>query len=75
MLDYPPIKGAIQFQEYDVDLEPTAIGSSPQVPFTLRVVSHCLDQVGHGLVPGGELDRVTEDPASPAHQIWFEWSF
>lgn len=74
-VDYPLIKGSIQFQEFDDDLEPVAIGSAPNVSFTLRVVSHCIDQASHGLVPGGEPDRETEEPASPPHQIWFEWSF
>ena len=34
-------------------------------PFTLRVVSHCVDQVGHGLTPG----------IPPRfHEMWFDWS-
>ncbi len=58
-VDFPVSKGAYQFQEFDSALTRKAVGTAP---FTLRVVSHCVDQVGHGLVPG-------------KHEMWFNWSF
>ena len=52
-LDFPLIKGAIPFHELNDDLlDPAAIGTRPSGPFTIRVVSHCLDNVVHGLFPG-----------------------
>ena len=57
-LDFPIIKGAYQFQEFDSSLDPLPVGVAP---FSLRVASHCDDQVGHGLVPG-------------FHEMWFDWS-
>ncbi len=74
-LDYPLIKGAIPFHLFLDDLSPVAIGTDPVFPFTLRIVSHCEDNVGHGLVPGGQLDPETEQPLSTNHEIWFEWDF
>ena len=74
-LDYPLIKGAVPFHLFLDDLSPVAIGTDPVVPFTLQIVSHCLDHVGHGLVPGGQLDPETEQPLSTGHEIWFEWDF
>lgn len=74
-LDFPLIKGAVPFHELNEDFDPIAIGTSPTVPFTLRIVSHCEDNVGHGLVPGGQLDIETEQPLSTNHEIWFEWEF
>ncbi len=74
-LDYPLIKGAIPFHLFQEDLNPVAIGTDPVVPFTLRIVSHCEDNAGHGLVPGGQLDPETEKPLSTNHEIWFEWNF
>ena len=75
LLDFPLIKGAVPFHELNEDFDPIAIGTSPTVPFTLRIVSHCEDNVGHGLVPGGQLDIETEQPISTNHEIWFEWEF
>ncbi|HIB53550.1 MAG TPA: hypothetical protein EYN18_01415 [Nitrospirales bacterium] len=74
-LDFPLIKGAVPFHEVNDDFSPVAIGTDPVVPFTLRIVSHCIDNVGHGLVPGGQLDPETEQPLSTNHEIWFEWDF
>ena len=74
-LDFPLIKGAVPFHQLNEDINPEAIGTRPSGPFTIRVVSHCLDNVAHGLVPGGELDPDTELPLSTAHEIWFEWNF
>ena len=74
-LEYPLIKGAVPFHLVGDGLSPVAIGTDPVVPFTLRIVSHCEDNVGHGLVPGGQLDPETEQPLSTNHEIWFEWDF
>ncbi len=74
-LDYPLIKGAIPFYLFLNNLSPIAIGADPVFPFTLRIVSHCEDNAGHGLVPGGQVDPVTEQSLSPNHEIWFEWNF
>ena len=60
-LDYPLVKGAFQWQEFDSSLARSAIGTAP---FRVRVVSHCVDQVGHGLLPG----------IPPRfHEMWFDW--
>lgn len=56
-LNFPVIKGAYQFQEFDLSIDPAPIDDTP---FTLRLASHCTDQVGHGLVPG-------------VHEMWFDW--
>ena len=75
-VDFPIIKGAFPFHELNDDLlDPIAIGTRPSGPFTIRVVSHCLDNVVHGLFPGGELDPDTEEPVTTAHEIWFEWNY
>ncbi len=74
-LDFPLIRGAVPFHEVNDSFSPVAIGTGPLVPFTLRIVSHCEDNVGHGLVPGGQLDPETEQPLSTGHEIWFEWDF
>lgn len=59
-LDFPIVKGAYQFQEFGGNLAPArVIGNAP---FSIRIASHCVDQVGHGLVPG-------------KHEMWFDWSF
>ena len=56
-LDYPLVKGAVQFQEYDATLARAAIGDAP---FRLRIASHCADNMAHGLLPG-------------FHEMWFDW--
>ncbi len=58
-LDFPIMGGAYPFDSHDssldaVDLEPAA------TPFTIRVVSHCTDNVGHGIMPG-------------EREPWFDW--
>lgn len=44
----------------DAAVPPVAI-AGPQGPYTLRIVSHCTDQLGHGLTSG--------DP-----EWWFDWT-
>lgn len=41
-------------------LQPVAIVQGDQGPFTIRVISHCLDNIGHGLTPG-------------PHEPWFDY--
>jgi len=73
-LDFPIINGAYpfhRFQEFDAADErlpaenpriyPVAI-VGPSGPYTLRIVSHCTDGVGHGLQSG-------------AREWWFDWKF
>ena len=43
-------------------MEPVAITDGDQAPATLLVASHCVDDIGHGLLPG-------------PHENWFTWSF
>lgn len=72
-LDFPIVAGAYPFERFpDWDptdprlpaenpaIYPVAI-AGPQGSFTLRVISHCTDQVGHGL-------------ASGAREPWFDWT-
>lgn len=73
-LDYPVIGGAFPFQRYaafDVENpafnrdEPRAIpvaiaDAGTGVPFTLRLASHCGDNLHNGLVAG-------------QHEPWFDW--
>lgn len=63
-LDYPLVKGAFQFNEFDATLARNAIGDGPLGPVAhgvrLRLASHCFDQRAHGLVPG-------------KHEMWFDW--
>lgn len=75
-LDFPILGGAYpfhRFAEFDASdarypianprIFPVAIVGPevpPAAPFTLRMVSHCLDDVGHGLTPGGR-------------EPWFDW--
>lgn len=72
-LDFPIVAGAYPFQRFpDWDptdprlpaenpaIYPVAI-AGPQGPFTLRVVSHCTDEVGHGLGSG-------------PRELWFDWT-
>lgn len=65
-LDFPLVNGAYPFQT----LADPALGTYPvaivipdgvqiKAPFTIRVISHCLDDLGHGLVPG-------------VHESWFD---
>lgn len=63
-LDFPLNKGAYQWREYDASLPRSAIGGGA---FKLRIVSHCVDQTGHGLTPGipGEVNKF--------HEMWFDW--
>ena len=76
MLDFPMFGGAYPFHDFDgfdpddprfpilePRVFPVAIVTPNQTisaPFGLRIVSHCLDQIGHGLVPG-------------AREPWFDW--
>ena len=71
-LDFPIVNGAYPFHRFEgfdpaderfpLDTpraHPVAIvGQSG--PFTLRVASHCVDGLGHGLVAG-------------PHEGWFDW--
>lgn len=72
-LDFPVVGGAYPFQRFpDWDptderlaaenpaIHPVAV-AGPQGPFTLRVVSHCTDDVGHGLGSG-------------PRELWFDWT-
>lgn len=73
-LDFPIVGGAYPFQRYDgFDVSnatfnrdkarpvPVAItGKSAGAPFTLRLASHCGDNLHNGLVPG-------------QHEAWFNW--
>ena len=63
-LDYRLVKGAFQFQEFDSSLARNAIGDGPLGPVAygvrLRLASHYVDQLAHGLVPG-------------KHEMWFDW--
>jgi len=71
-LDFPIINGAYPFQNFEgfdaaderfkveqPSIPPVAIAMSG-VPFTMRVASHCIDGLGHGLLPG-------------PHEGWFDW--
>lgn len=42
-------------------IKPVAITGGSQAPATLLIASHCVDDVGHGLLPG-------------PHENWFTWS-
>lgn len=73
-LDYPIVGGAVPFQKFpefnasDDRLTlngaraiPVAIvGQLSNAPFTLRLASHCVDGLSHGLAPG-------------PHEGWFDW--
>ncbi len=57
MLDYAlEPGGAFPFDAFHHSLDPVPFGDSP---FALRLASHAVDQVGHGLVPG-------------KHEMWFD---
>jgi len=73
-LDFPIVKGAYPFDKFEgfdagderYPLEsPSAIPVAivgPGGPFTLRLASHCVDGLSHGLVAG-------------PHEGWFDWKF
>ena len=67
-LDFPLNKGAYQWKEVDESLPRSAIGGGA---FRLRVVSHCVDQTGHGLTPG--LPGEALGGVDKAHEMWFDW--
>ena len=71
-LDFPMIDGAYPFQRFE-GFDPTDeryMAEEPRIfpvaivgsgaPFTLRIASHCTDDLGHGLVAG-------------PHEGWFDW--
>ena len=71
-LDFPIVNGAYPFHKFEgfdaaderfkVDepsIPPVAIAMTG-APFTLRLASHCVDAMGHGLLPG-------------PHEGWFDW--
>ncbi len=72
-LDFPLVGGAYPFQRFpgwdpsdprlpaaDPAIYPVAI-AGPQAPYTLRIVSHCTDDIGHGLQSG-------------PREWWFDWT-
>ena len=72
-LDFPLVGGAYPFQRFpnwdpdderlaaeDPAIHPVAI-AGPQGPYTLRIVSHCTDDIGHGLSSG-------------PREWWFDWT-
>lgn len=72
-VDFPIVAGAYPFQRFPgfdasdprlpaaaPSIYPVAI-AGPQGPYTLRVVSHCTDGVGHGLQSG-------------PREWWFDWT-
>lgn len=73
-LDFPVVNGAYPFQRFEgfdandpaynrdtPKAVPVAItGASSGAPFTLRLISHCGDNLHNGLVPG-------------RHEAWFNW--
>lgn len=73
-VDFPIMGGAYPFHRFPgfdptdsrLPAENPVIHPSPlpgsQAPFTIRIASHCTDDVGHGLAPG-------------AHENWFDWKF
>ena len=67
-LDFPLNKGAYQWKEVDGSLPRSAIGGAA---FRLRVVSHCVDQTGHGLSPG--LPGEALGGENKFHEMWFDW--
>lgn len=60
-LDFPLVGGAYPFHKADPTLPPLAIVGSPFAPFMIRLVSHCSDNVGHGVSAGHR-------------EPWFDWS-
>jgi hypothetical protein len=73
-LDFPLLNGAYPFQKFadfdpaderfpieDPRIYPVAI-VGPGGPFTIRIASPCLDDIGHGLEPGNR-------------EGWFQWAF
>lgn len=72
-LDFPIVAGAYPFQRFpnwdptdprlpaaEPAIHPVAI-AGPQGIYTLRIVSHCTDQLGHGLQSG-------------PRELWFDWT-
>lgn len=72
-VDFPIVGGAYPFQRFpnwdpedprlpadDPALYPVAI-AGPQGPYTFRIVSHCTDDIGHGLQSG-------------PREWWFDWT-
>ena len=49
-LDFPLIKGAYQYQEFNGNLKANATGHTPLGGVKLVIVSHCVDDRAHGLV-------------------------
>ena len=60
-LDFPILGGAYPFHKADPTLAPVPIMGAPFAPFMVRLVSHCTDNIGHGVSAG------TREP-------WFDWS-
>lgn len=74
-LDFPIRSGAYPFQRFpdweklkgsdalaaNATIKPVAIPDGSQAPATLLIASHCVDGLGHGLLPG-------------LHENWFNWS-
>ncbi len=73
VVDFPIVGGAYPWQRFpnwdpddpqlpadDPAIYPVAI-AGPQGPYTLRIVSHCTDGVGHGLTSG-------------PREWWFDWT-
>lgn len=61
-LDFLLSDGVYPFQKYRQDLLPVPlITANDMKGGTLRIVSHCTDHLGHGLVPG-------------THEAWFDWA-
>jgi len=60
-LDFPLLGGAYPFHKAYPNLAPVPIVGAPVAPFMVRLVSHCTDNVGHGVNAG-------------AREPWFDWS-
>ncbi|REK16491.1 MAG: hypothetical protein DWQ40_09760 [Actinobacteria bacterium] len=73
LVDFPIVAGAYPFERFpgfdpsdprlpasNPAIYPVAI-AGPQGPYTLRIVSHCTDEVGHGLQSG-------------PREWWFDWT-
>ncbi|MEM7334833.1 MAG: hypothetical protein AAF490_22340 [Chloroflexota bacterium] len=72
-LDFPIINGSYPFHKFEgfdasdgrflldaPSAQPVAIAGKGSAPFTIRIASHCVDGLGHGLLPG-------------PHEGWFDW--
>jgi hypothetical protein len=73
VVDFPIVNGAYPFHRFpgwdatddrlpaaDPAIYPVAV-AGPQGPYTLRIVSHCTDGIGHGLTSG-------------PREWWFDWT-